>query len=242
MADGMTDPRAAPPPPARGAPGGAAGPARTLPPVRITPGTPAPKALRTMPEPPTRDAPPRPPTTSRNAAPVLVNLPPPFSVRLSQFFWILSFAVGGFTAVYLFVVREEQLPLIADVARRVTEGRSDETYTAAADIVFWVVFAIVVSILLVQITLLVSFMGRRRSHVRWWQLATLGAQAALLLLSMEWIAVGQRGEPLPLLLAGQAGLVLLALLSSVLPKAIAWSARQHDVRRGHDGVIGTGDL
>lgn len=243
MADEMTDPRAASPPsPARGAGGGVAGSARALPPVRITPGTPAPKALRAMPEPPTRDAPPRPPTTSRNPAPVLVTLAPPFSVRLSQFFWILSFAVGGFTAVYLFVIREEQLPLIADVARRVTEGRSDETYTAAADIVFWVVFGIIVATLLAQVTLLVSFMGRRRSHVRWWQLTTLGVQVALLLLSMEWVAVGERGQPLPLLLAAQAGLVLLALLSSVLPKAIAWSARQHDIRRGHDGIIGTGDL
>ena len=136
--------------------------------------------------------------------------------------------------VYLFIIRLEQLPLIADVARRITEGRSDETYNAAADIVFWVVFGLVVAMLLIQITLLVSFMSRR-PHVRWWQLATWGVQVIVLLLSMEWVAIGDRGEPLKLLFAAQAGLVLLALLASIFPKAIAWSARQHDVRRGHDG-------
>lgn len=203
--------------------------------------SPAPKALRAMPEPPTREAPPRPPTASSNAAPVLVRLTPPFSVRMSQFFWILSFAVGTFAVVYLFVIREKQLPLIADVARRVTEGRSDETYTSAADIVFWVVFGVLVGILLTQVTLLVSFMSRR-PRIRWWQLATLALQAGLVLLSIEWVALGEQGEPLTPLLAGQAALVLLALLSSVMPKAIAWSARRHDVRRGADVVASGSDL
>jgi hypothetical protein len=185
-----------------------------------------------------REAPARPPTSSPNAAPVLVKATPPFSVLLSQFLWILSFALGAFTAVYCFVIREEQLPLIADVVRGVVEGRSDETYDTASDIVFWIVFGAMVGILLLQITLLVSFMSRR-PHIRWWQLATLGVQATLVLLSREWVAMGPRGEPLQLLLAAQAGLVLLALLSSVMPKAIAWTARQHDVRRGHEGVVGT---
>jgi len=196
---------------------------------------------RPTPPAPTREAPARPPTARPNTAPVLVKLTPPFSVRVSQFLWILSFAVGGFAVVYLFVIREEQLPLIADVARRVAEGRSGETYDSAADIVFWVIFGLVVAMLLVQITLLVSFMSRR-PHVRWWQLATWGVQVLVLLLSTEWVAIGERGEQLRLIFAAQAGLVLLALIAGIFPKAIAWSARQHDVRRGHDGVVGNGDL
>jgi hypothetical protein len=178
-----------------------------------------------------RDAPERPPVASPLAAPVLVKLTPPFSVRLSQVFWILSFAVGGFTAVYFFVIRQTQLPLIADVVRGVSEGRSDQTYETAAEIVFWVVFGLLVATLLTQITLLVSFMSRR-PHVRWWQLATLVVQVLLLLLSMELVAVGEEGQQLRPLLAAECGLVVLALLWSVLPGAIAWSARQHDVRRG----------
>jgi hypothetical protein len=160
---------------------------------------------------------------------------------MSQLFWILSFAVGGFTAIFFFVIREEQLPLVADRVRRVAEGRPDETYDTAADIVFWVVFGMMVAILLIQITLLVSFMSRR-PKMRWWQLATFGLQLVLLMLSMEWVALGERRESLLLLLAAQAGLVLLALLCSIMPKAMNWTARQHDVRRGHEGVIGGGDL
>jgi hypothetical protein len=196
-------------------------------------------AKATVPPASGRQAPERPPTTSPNVPPVLVKLTPPFSVRMSQLFWILSFAVGGFTTVYFFIIRQELLPLVADRVREVVEGRSDETYDTGADIVFWVVFGTMVAVLLIQITLLVSFMGRR-PRVRWWQLATLGVQLILLLLSMEWVALGERRESLVLLLAAQAGLVLLALLFSVFPKAITWSARQHDVvRRGHEGVVGS---
>jgi hypothetical protein len=197
-------------------------------------------AKATPPAPPAREAPARPPTTSANVAPVLVKMTPPFSVRMSQLFWILSFAVGGFTAVYFFIIRQEQLPLISESVRGVAEGRSDETYDTAADIVFWIVFGTMVAILLIQITLLVSFMSRR-PKMRWWQLATLGVQLILLMLSTEWVALGDRRESLHKHNYRQAGMVLHALLCSVMPKAMAWTARQHDIRRGHEGVIGAGN-
>jgi hypothetical protein len=166
---------------------------------------------------------------------------PPFSVRMSQLFWILSFAIGGFTAIYYFILRQELLPLISERVRQVAEGRSDETYDAAADITFWIVFGAMIAILLIQITLLVSFMSRR-PKIRWWQLATFGLQLVLLMLSTEWVALGERRESILFLLAVQAGLVLLALLCAVMPKAIAWTARRHDIRRGHEGIVGGGDL
>ena len=144
-------------------------------------------------------------------------------------------------ATLLAVLLLPSLATAQEIVRTVAEGRSDETYDTAADIVFWIVFGVMVAVLLVQITMLVSFMSRR-PNVRWWQLATLGIQVMLLLLSMEWVALGERRESLLLLLAAQAGLALIALLFSTLPKAIAWSARQHDVRRANEGVIGGGDL
>lgn len=186
-----------------------------------------------------RELPVRPSLANPNSAPVLVKATPPFSIRMTQLLWILSFAAGGFATVYFFVIRKDLLPLIADVARGVTEGRSDETYESAADIVFWSVFAIIVAVLLVQITLLVSFMNRR-PHVRWWQLLTLGVQALLVLLSPEWVALGAQGAAMQPLLAAQAGLVLLALLCSVMPKGIAWSARRFDLRGGPQGAQAPG--
>lgn len=181
-----------------------------------------------------RDLPARPPLANPNAAPVVVKVPPPFSIRVSQLLWIVSFALGGFTAVYLFVIRKDLLPLITESAKTVTAGRSEQAYETAADIVFWVVFGALIAVLLLQITLLVSFMGRR-PQVRWWQLLTFAVLALLVVLSPEWVALGSQGEPLQPLLAAQAALVLLALLSSVLPKGIAWSARRVDVRRGPEG-------
>ena len=186
---------------------------------------------------PRRERPSRPPVSSPNAPPVVAKITPPASVRLAQLFWILSFAVGGFCVVYMFIIREKQLPLITDVVRGVTEGRSEETYTAAADIVFWSIFGTMVALLLIQITLLVSFMGRR-PRVRWWQLATLIVQVVLLLLSLELVATGSDGQFLRQLLTVQVALVLLGLLVSTLPGAIAWSARGVDVRRGPVGSDG----
>lgn len=178
-----------------------------------------------------RPAPERPPVARPSTAPVIVKLTPPFSVRLSQLCWILSFAVGGFAVVYLFVIRQTQLPLMADVIGGVVEGRSDETYASAADIVFWSVFGILVAVLLTQITLLVSFMSRR-PHIRWWQLGTLLVQVIVTLLASEVVAIGESGESLFPVLLVQCGLVTLALLFGVLPRAMAWSARRHDIRHG----------
>lgn len=186
-----------------------------------------------------RGAPERPSTSSSNGAPVLVKLTPPFEVRLSQFFWIVSFAAGAFAAVYLFVVRVELLPLIEEVVRAVTTGRSDETYQTAGDIVFWIIFGTLVGIVLTQITLLVSF-SARRPQVRWWQLGTFALLLVLVGLSPEWVALGPRGEQFQTVITAQAALVLLALLCSVLPRAMAWSARRVDVRRDRPkGTAGT---
>jgi len=162
-------------------------------------------------------------------------------VRFAQLFWILSFAVGAFAVVYFFIIREKQLPLIGDVVRGVAEGRSDETYTTAADIIFWSIFGTMLAILLIQITLMVSFMGRR-PRVRWWQMATVLLQAVVVLLSLELVASGSDGEFLRQLLVIQLGLALLGLLVSTLPAAIAWSARGVDIRRGPSGEAGSPEL
>jgi cytochrome c oxidase subunit IV len=172
----------------------------------------------------------RPPLSNPNTAPVLAKLTPPFSVRVCELFWIVSFFVGGFAIVYYFIIRKEQLPLISDAVRAVDATRSEQTYTTAADIIFWSVFGILVGVLLVQITLLVSFMGRR-PQMRWWQLLTWVIQVATLALSLDLALTGSRAAPLRLILAAQCGLVLLALLAGVMPKALAWSARQHDIVR-----------
>ncbi len=182
-----------------------------------------------------REAPARPSLVSDNAPPVLVKMVAPFSVRLSQFFWVASFGVGAFALVYYFVQREALLPLIADNARRVSEGRPDAVYDTASDIIFWTVFGVLVGIVFLQVVLLVSFMSRR-PRIRWWQLATLVLLGAVVALAPEWVALDEPGEPIQPLLATQATVGLLALLISAFPGALRWSARQHDVRRGPEGT------
>lgn len=175
--------------------------------------------------------PPRPSLKSPNQPPVVIKQPPPFSVRLTQLLWVLSVLAGLMAIAYLVAVREDQLPLISEAVREVDGSRVDSTYARAADVVYWAAFAVMVTLLLVQITLLVSFMNRRRG-VRWWQFGTFVAQLLLFALVAELIARGDNGISLRQLMIAQVGLALLALLTSTFPGAVAWSARQHDVRRG----------
>lgn len=209
-------------------------PVAKVPASDVTP--PPPPRDRTPPAPPRprRDAPERPSTTSVNAAPVLTKRPPPFTVRLAQLLWVLSLLTGGVGVVYLFVIREDEVPLITEVVKKAAEGRSDETYTAAADIVHWSFFAVMVALLLIQIGLLVSFTNRK-PNVRWWQLATVIAQTGILLLSAEFFAAGEHGQVLRQVLFAQWSLALLALLFSAFRGALQWTARKHDVRRAGGG-------
>ncbi|MDZ8161374.1 hypothetical protein [Microbacterium aquimaris] len=190
-------------------------------------------SARPAPPKPPRDAPERPALSHGDSPPVLTKAPPPFSVRLSQFLWVLSLAFGAVTIVFYFVIREDQLPLIIDAIKAVSEDRTDETYEAAADIVYWAVFAIIVTLVLMQIVLLVSF-SSRKPGARWWQFATVMVQVVAFLIALELVGGGEYGSMLRQLFTGEAGFAVLALLLSTLRGALAWTARKHDVRRSGD--------
>lgn len=181
-----------------------------------------------------RKPPARPSVADKPGAPVIVKLPLPFTVGLSQVAWILSMAVGAVVVVYMFVIREAQLPAIVDIVKAVDATRADETYTAAADIIFWVIFGMQVLLLFIQIMLQVSF-SNRRPNVRWWQFGVLLTQAGVVLIARELLAVGDRGIPLERIMLIQLGLALLGLLIGLFPPALRWTARGHDVRRGPIG-------
>ncbi|MEL4317995.1 hypothetical protein WJX64_03175 [Leifsonia sp. YIM 134122] len=176
-------------------------------------------------------APDRPSVTGKEAAPVLVKLPPPFFVRLSQIAWVMSLLAGAVAIAYLFIIRQAQLPAIADLVRSVDGSRADATYDTAADIVFWSVFTPLVVIVLAQIAMQVSF-ANRRPNVRWWQFGSVLFLGGLLLIARELVVFGERGLPLERILLIQLGLAALGLLFSLLPQALRWTAREHDIRRG----------
>ncbi len=184
------------------------------------------------------DAPERPPVGSDNPPPVLVkHIPPPFSVRMSQLFWVLSLISGAIAVVFFFLIRTDQLPLIIDLIQEVDDTRSEATYERAADFFYWAVFAVMMGILLVQTTLLVSFMSRRKG-TRWWQMATVIVESLLFALAYQIVAPGEKGAFLGQLFGLQSSLALIALIISTFPGAIAWTARGHDVLRGPLGTSG----
>lgn len=186
---------------------------------------------------PAREAPARPTLADKPGAPVLVKLPAPASVRLSQLAWVLSLAVGALAVVYLFVIREPLMPDIVALVTGVEADRAEATYQTAADIIYWSVFGSYVAILLVQVTFLVSF-SNRRPNTRWWLLGTVLFQGVVFLVCRELVALGDRGVPLVRLLLLQGALALVALLFAAMPGALRWTARRHDVRRTESTAAG----
>lgn len=172
----------------------------------------------------------RPPLAGKEAAPVIVKVPAPASVRAAQLSWVLSLAVSAFAVVYLFVIRVPQLPDIVAAVRAVDGSRAEATYQTAADIVFWTVFGAFVALWLVQVTLLVSF-SNRRPNVRWWLLGTVLVQGLAFLACRELVATGPRGTPLVQIQLLALGLAVIGLLFAALPGALRWTARKHDVGR-----------
>lgn len=173
----------------------------------------------------------RPSLADKEAPPVLVKVRPPFLVALSRILWIASLAAGAAGVIYMFVIRQAQLPAIADLVRAVDGTRQEATYTTAADILFWTVFTPAVVVILLQIMLQVSF-AARRPNVRWWQFGSLMFSGGVFLLAREIVAFGERGAPLEQIMLVQLALATLGLLVSALPPALAWTARKHDIRRG----------
>ena len=182
------------------------------------------------------DRPERPTLQTFNYAPVVAQVPPPFAVRLAQLFWVLSIAVGSFAVVYAFIVRTEQVDLLTERVRGIAGERPEETLTAAADIVFWCLFATLVFVVLLQIVSGVSFSGRRKG-ARWWMLAALMVLALALGFGFELSEEGTEAAPLPLVVALQGALGVLALLFAIIPAAIRWTARRVDIRRGPVGDV-----
>ncbi|WP_127474154.1 hypothetical protein [Microbacterium sulfonylureivorans] len=169
---------------------------------------------------------------------MLVKLPPPLVVRISQVLWVLSLIAGGAAVVYLFVIRQAQHPDIVDRIKAVDGSRAAATYTLTADILFWSAFGLTVSLIALQIMFLVSF-ANRRPNVRWWLFGSLIVQTVVYLVAQELIAMGERGAPLQQLLRVELALGLLGLLFSLLPPALRWTARRHDVRNGSGGGSST---
>jgi len=190
----------------------------------------------------TRERPERPTLTSANHAPVVARVPPPFAVRLSQLAWVLSIAAGAFGVVYAFIVRTGQVELLTERVRALATDRPDEVLTSAAEIVYWSLFGALVVVVLVQIVSGVSFSGRRPG-ARWWMLGALLLLAVVLGFGFELTEPGTEAAPLPLVIALQGALGVVALLLAVLPPAIRWTARGVDIRRGPAGsAAANGDL
>ncbi|MBB4139994.1 hypothetical protein BKA10_001788 [Microbacterium invictum] len=198
--------------------------------------TATPGALRTP-----RSQPPRPTLATSNHAPVVAKVPPPFSVRLSELFWILSLAAGAVGVVYMFIIRADQTAHIEERVRGVDATRADETVTATADIIYWSLFGALVAIVLLQILFLVSF-ANRRAGARWWLLGTLLLQAVVLVAMREFTSEEASADPLRLILLLQGGLAVVGLLWSLLRGALRWTARGIDVRRGPESFGAGGDL
>jgi len=187
-----------------------------------------------------RAQPARPSVHAPNSAPVIAHVAPPLSSRLAEAFWSFGLAAGALAAGYFFITRTDELAHIKKRVEAVDPDRAAESVDTTADILFWVLFGTLLTLLLIQVWAAVAF-ANRRSGARAWLCGTLVAFGVLSVVALEFTRPGNDGMPLRTFALAYAGILTLALLASLLPASRAWTRRRFDVRRG-PASVGGGDL
>lgn len=170
--------------------------------------------------------PPRPPMSNRSPAPITAPAPPPTAITAARMLWITSFLLGFLAIGVAFLARASQVDELQELIGDLMPGESDSTLERAAGIVYWACVAGIVLVILVEALLLRLVMSRRRG-VRWAMLLFLFAHAAVAVVADTFLALGDAGGYLRLLLAAQLLLAGIAAIVALLPGSGRW------LRSGH---------
>ena len=165
--------------------------------------------------------PPRPPISDASPAPIKAPTPPPASITASRSLWLVSFVLGFLAIGVAFLARTAQVDELQDLIRDLMPDESDATLERAAQLVFWSCIGALVLVMVVEALLLRLVMNRRRG-VRWALVLFLFGHAAVAVAADAFLALGDTGVYLRLLLAAQLLLAALAAIVGLFPGAGRW--------------------
>jgi hypothetical protein len=142
-------------------------------------------------------------------------------VKVARFLWLTSFVIGLAVIAFAFLSRIDHVERLSDVIADVDPGRAEATLDTVATIVFWSSLGAVALILVIE-ALLLHAVVRRHRWAQWAQLVVLLIHACVVLFAGTFIALGDQGMLIAVLLIAQLLLGGIALVVSVLPGSGAW--------------------
>lgn len=163
----------------------------------------------------------RPPVADDTRPPVLRKIPVPRLVGLARTLWILSFVAGGAAVFIAFVSRDTLVAELTETIGRLAPGYSETEVASLVDVVYWASVAGLGLVITIE-AILLGFVLNRRGGARWLQLPVLVLHTGVVLVASAFIAIGDWGTLVELLLV--AGLVLAAAgwVLCLFPPANRW--------------------
>ncbi len=169
--------------------------------------------------------PPRPPISNASPAPIKPPTPAPGAITASRSLWVASFVLGFLAIGVAFLARSAQVDELREVIRDLMPDESDSTLERAALIAYWTCIGLLVIVIVVESLLLRLVMNRRRG-VRWAMVLFLFAHAAVAVAVDAFLALGDTGLYVRLLLAAQLLLAGIAAIVALLPGVGRWLHRE----------------
>ncbi|MBT2587062.1 hypothetical protein [Arthrobacter sp. ISL-95] len=148
--------------------------------------------------------------------------PPPGTMRLAQFLWVVSFLVGAGCIFIVYFVRESQLDWLRELVREASLDTSPETLDTITGLVFWASLGAVSLVILIEV-FLVSTVMHARNWARWALVGVMLLHLAVTVLAGAFLVPPDNRGPFVLsFLAVQLIMALAATVTMFLPATAAW--------------------
>lgn len=163
----------------------------------------------------------RPPIADDTRPPVLRKIPIPKLVRLARTFWILSFVTGGVAVFIAFISRDTVVTELTETIGRLAPGYSEAEVSSLVDLVYWSSVAGLALVITIE-AILLGFLLNRRGGARWLQLPALVLHTGVVLVASAFIAIGDWGALVQVLLVAGLALAAAGWVLCLFPPANRW--------------------
>jgi hypothetical protein len=153
--------------------------------------------------------------------PVLRKIPVPKVVRFARTLWLLSFVSSGAAVLIAFLSRDTLTAELTETLGRLAPRYDEEEVSSLVDVVYWSSIAGLVLVVGLEAVLL-GFVMNRRGGARWLQLPVLVLHTGVVFIASAFIAIGDWGAVVELLLLAGLVFAVVAWVLCLVPPAHRW--------------------